>query len=267
MKYRPMKAGSVYLVGAGPGDPELITVRGLRMVQQADVVIHDRLIPLELLDECDSKATIIDVGKYPDHHRISQPEINALLVYHAKQNQKVLRLKGGDPFVFGRGTEEIEVCQKNGIECHVVPGISSAIAGPSAAGIPVTSRGIARSLLIMTGQTAPQLGRHQIDFHAMAQVDTVVLMMARKNLSELAEGLIAAGRDPETPAACIQRATCSDQRVAYSTLHGIADQVQRLGLSNPMITVIGNVAAFVDQHQIEWPQEAEEHFYALEFGE
>ena len=267
MKDKAMEPGEVYLVGAGPGDPELITVRGLRLLRQANVVIHDRLIPMELLEECQQDATIIDVGKYPDHHRISQPEINSLLVYHAAKRKRVVRLKGGDPFVFGRATEELDWCRQHGIQCHVVPGISSAIAGPGAAGIPVTSRGLARSLLIMTGQTNPKLGKHHVDYVSMARIDTLVLMMARRNLRDLADGLIAAGRDPETPAACIERATFEDQRVTYSTLHGIADQADRLGLANPMITVVGDVAQFVNQDLIEWPAEVSEHFYALEFGE
>ncbi|MEL7497777.1 MAG: uroporphyrinogen-III C-methyltransferase [Planctomycetota bacterium] len=261
------KLGDVFLVGAGPGDPELITVRGLRLLQSADVVIHDRLIPMELLRESRNDATIIDVGKYPDHHRISQDEINALLVFHAQAGRNVVRLKGGDPFVFGRGTEELHYCQQHGVHCQIVPGVSSAIAAPAAAGIPVTSRGVARSLLVMTGQTAPELGRYHVDFSAIAQIDTVVLMMARKNLRQLTEGLIAAGRDPETPVACIERATCKDQRVTYSTLHGIADQVDLLEIANPVVTVVGEVAAMVDPSLIEWPTETQEHYYALEFGE
>lgn len=259
--------GVVYLVGAGPGDPELITVKGLRLLKTAEIVIHDRLIPHELLDECDLESTIIDVGKYPDHHRISQPEINALIIYHALRGRNVVRLKGGDPFVFGRGTEEVDACRRAGIACEIVPGISSAIAAPSAAGIPVTSRGVARSFLVMTGQTAPQLGEHQIDYSAMAQIDTLVLMMARRNLRELTAGLISAGRDPETPVACIERATYADQRVTYATLHGIADQIELLGMANPMVTVIGEVAAMVDPNLIEWPNELHDHFYAYEFGE
>lgn len=259
--------GHVYLVGAGPGDPDLITVRGLRLLRNADVVIHDRLIPHELLKECHGDAVVIDVGKYPDHHRISQAEINGLLVYHAKQSRAVVRLKGGDPFVFGRGTEEVEACRNEGVPCHIVPGISSAIAGPAAAGIPVTSRGIARSWMVVTGQTAPKLGKNSIDFQAMAATDTLVLLMARKNLRQIAESLIQAGRPASTPVACVERATCKDQRVTYGSLDEIADLVDALGLSNPMITVIGEVASMVDPNLIELPAEAKEDFYAFEFGE
>lgn len=259
--------GEVYLVGAGPGDPELITVKGRRLVETADVLIHDRLIPHEVLQWCRPEATVIDVGKFPDHHRISQEEINALLVYHGRLGKRVVRLKGGDPCVFGRETEERQACQAAGIRCHLVPGVSSAIAGPAAAGIPVTRRGVARSLMIVTGQTAPDLEQNRLDFEAMVRVDTLILMMARKNLRQLTTGLIVAGRHPETPTACIERATCADQRVCYSTLYGIADEVQRLGLQNPMVTVIGEVAALVEPDQIQWPLECQEAFYALEFGE
>jgi uroporphyrin-III C-methyltransferase len=261
------KRGPVYLVGAGPGDPELITVRGMRLIQQADTIIHDRLIPTEVLQWCGENATLIDVGKYPDHHRFSQEAINELLIRYAMRGKIVVRLKGGDPFVFGRGQEEFEACRAANIPCHVVPGISSAIAGPAAAGIPVTMRGIARSFMVVTGQTAPELKSHDLDFYAMANTDTVVLLMARKNLRQIATSLIEAGRDPATPVASVERATYSDQRVTYSTLHGIADQVERLKMTNPMVTVIGEVAAMVNPDLVEWPAEIAEHFYAFEFGE
>jgi uroporphyrin-III C-methyltransferase len=261
------RRGTVYLVGAGPGDPELITVRGMRLLEQADTIIHDRLIPPEVLNWCRHEAKLIDVGKYPDHHRVSQEEINELLIQHAGQNKLVVRLKGGDPFVFGRGQEEVEACRLANVPCQVVPGVSSSIAGPAAAGIPVTTRGVARSFTVVTGQTAPELGRHDLDFDALTHTDTVVLMMARKNLRSLIGKLIEAGRSPDTPVACIERATFSDQRVTYSTLYGIADQVDALKMTNPMVTVIGEVAALVNPELIEWPAEAQEHFYACEFGE
>ncbi len=261
------RRGSVYLVGAGPGDPELITVRGMRLLEQADTVIHDRLIPHEVLNWCRDEAKRIDVGKYPDHHRVSQAEINDLLIQHARQNRMVVRLKGGDPFVFGRGQEEVEACRAAHVPCHVVPGVSSAIAGPAAAGIPVTTRGVARTFTVVTGQTASEFGRHDLDYYALAHTDTVVLMMARKNLRTLIGKLLEAGRSPETPVACIERATFADQRVTCSTLYGIADLVDELKMANPMITVIGEVALMVNPALIEWPEEAYEHFYASEFGE
>ena len=261
------RRGSVYLVGAGPGDPELITVRGMRLIQQADIIIHDRLIPHEVLDWRRDGAKVIDVGKYPDHHRVSQTDINELLVLHARKGDIVVRLKGGDPFVFGRGQEEVEACQIADVPCHVVPGVSSSIAAASAAGIPVTTRGVARSFTVVTGQTAPDLAKHKLDFYAMANIDTVVLLMARKNLRQITASLIEAGRDPETPVACIERATFADQRVTYSSLYGIADQVELLKMTNPMVTIIGDVASMVNPELIEWPAETNEHFYAFEFGE
>lgn len=245
--------GTVYLVGAGPGDPELITVRGMRLIQNADTIIHDRLIPFEVLDWCRPDTSIIDVGKSPSHHAYSQSDINELLIEHARLGETVVRLKGGDPFVFGRGHEELAACQAANIPCFVVPGISSAIAGPAAAGIPVTARGVARSFAVVTGQTDPELDDHQLDFSALAQTDTVILLMARKNLRELAASLIESGRDPATPVACIERATCANQRIAAATLAGIADQVDRLKMTNPMVTVIGKVAALVRQDLVQTP--------------
>lgn len=247
------RKGTVYLVGAGPGDPELITIRGMRLLEQADTIVHDRLIPLEVLNWCPEEAERIDVGKYPDHHRVSQAEINELLVGHAKQNKLVVRLKGGDPFVFGRGLEEIEACHSANVPCKIVPGVSSSIAGPASAGIPVTTRGVSRSFMVVTGQTAPELGHHDLDFSAMANTDTIILMMARKNLRSITTSLIEAGRDPETPAACIERATYLDQRITASTLHRIADQVDVLKMTNPMVAVIGQVAGNVDPNLVESP--------------
>ena len=163
--------------------------------------------------------------------------------------------------------EEVEACRLADIPCHVVPGVSSAIAGPSAAGIPGTSRGIARSFTVVTGQTAAELEKHTLDYQAMAHTDTVVLLMARKNLRLITAGLIEAGRDPETPVACIERAMFSDQRVTYCSLYGIADQIDQLKFTNPMVTIIGQVANQVNPDLVEWPQETNEHYFSLEFGE
>lgn len=232
------ESGAVHLVGAGPGDPGLITARGLDLLRRADVVVHDRLIGPELLGEARTDARLIDVGKGPGHAAYSQVEINALLVEHAGDGRTVVRLKGGDPFVFGRGSEEAEACNQAGVPVEIVPGISSAIAGPAAAGIPVTARGVARSFAVVTGKTADDA----TDPSALS-ADTIVVLMGRANLAPLAAQLIAAGRDPSTPAACIQSATTSDQRVTRATLATIADAVERDGLETPMVTVIGAVAA------------------------
>ncbi|HYC31353.1 MAG TPA: uroporphyrinogen-III C-methyltransferase [Gemmatimonadales bacterium] len=234
------KSGSVQLVGAGPGDPGLITARGLELLRRADVVVHDRLIGSDLLREARAGAELVDVGKGAGHAALSQEEINRLLVERAERGLRVVRLKGGDPFVFGRGSEEVEACRGRGVPVEVVPGISSAIAAPAAAGIPVTARGIARSFAVVT---AHQTGAEVPDVSALVAVDTIVVLMGRASLEELATRLIAAGRDPATPAACIQSATTSEQRVTRATLATIAAAADRDGLEAPVVTVIGEVAA------------------------
>jgi uroporphyrin-III C-methyltransferase len=230
------ESGTVHLVGAGPGDPGLITARGLELLRRADVVVHDRLIGPELLAEARANTLLIDVGKGPGHAPYSQAEINRLLVEHAAQGHTVIRLKGGDPFVFGRGSEEAVACTEAGIEVNVVPGVSSAIAAPAAAGIPVTARGLARSFAVLTGHTV-----EDTEISAPS-ADTIVVLMGRANLASLATQLIASGRDPSTPAACIQSATTPEQRVTRATLATIADAVERDGLEAPVVTVIGAVA-------------------------
>jgi uroporphyrin-III C-methyltransferase len=227
-------------VGAGPGDPGLITARGLDLLRSADVVVHDRLIGPELLGEARADAELIDVGKGPGHAACSQAEINRLLVEHARAGQTVVRLKGGDPFVFGRGSEEVEACNVAGVEVNVVPGISSAIAGPAAAGIPVTARGIAQSFAVVTGRTAEEAEGAEIS----ATADTLVLLMGLGNLGSLTARLIASGRDPSTPAACIQSATTPEQRVTRATLATIAEAADRDGFESPVVTVIGEVVRF-----------------------
>ena len=241
--------GEVHLVGAGPGDPELITLKGYRLLQKADVVIHDRLVSNEMLKLCHEAAELIDVGKYPDHHRISQTEINQLLVEKAQQGLFVVRLKGGDPFVFGRGMEELKSCQEHSIPCFIVPGISSCIAGPSSVGIPVTNRGQARSFAVITGQTDPNLPEHQIDFKALASIDTVIFMMGRRNLQMLTSSLVQAGRDKSTPVTCIQQATMTGQKSVTGTLGNIADIADEHQLKSPVITVVGEVAALAIPEQ------------------
>ncbi|MBA2459134.1 MAG: uroporphyrinogen-III C-methyltransferase [Gemmatimonadales bacterium] len=233
-------AGTVHLVGGGPGDPGLITARGLELLRRADVVVHDRLIGPELLHEVRVGAELVDVGKGAGHAALSQEEINALLVERARRGQEVVRLKGGDPFVFGRGSEELAACRTAGVEVAVVPGVSSALAGPAAAGIPVTARGIARSFAVVTGH---QVEAETPDVGPIAAVDTIVILMGRAALGGLTARLIAAGRDPATPAACIQSATTADQRVVLATLATIAEAAEREGLEAPMVTVIGQVAA------------------------
>jgi uroporphyrin-III C-methyltransferase len=237
------EAGVVHLVGGGPGDPGLITARGLELLRRADVVVHDRLIGPELLAEARSDARLIDVGKGPGHAPYSQSEINALLVEHAREGGTVVRLKGGDPFVFGRGSEEAEVCRAAVLSVDVVPGISSALAAPAAAGIPVTARGLAQSFTVITGHAA-ESGQPLPVLPVLPVLPdhTLVILMGRANLGALAAQLIASGRDPATPAACIQSATTPDQRVTRATLGSIAEAVDRDGLQSPVVTVIGAVA-------------------------
>jgi uroporphyrin-III C-methyltransferase len=249
---RRHQSGAVHLVGAGPGDPGLITARGLELLRRADVVVHDRLIRSELLSEARPDSLLIDAGKRPGHAAYTQEQINAVLVEHAQQGMTVVRLKGGDPFVFGRGSEEVQACQSAGIEVYVVPGISSAIAGPAAAGIPVTARGVARSFTVITGHSADEGGASAcsaatassaLSASSTVSADTLVILMGRANLATLAADLIASGRDPGTPTACIQSATTLEQRVTRATLATIAEAVERDGLESPVVTIIGEVAA------------------------
>lgn len=248
--------GFVYLVGAGPGDPGLITMHGFRLITQADVIVHDRLIPHELLDDARTDAEIIDVGKAAGRHRHAQLWINAILVARARDGKSVVRLKGGDPFVFGRGYEEWQSCRQAGIPCVAVPGVTSAIAGPAAAGIPVTHRGLVRSLTIVTASVAEADAPPPLDFRALSAMDTIVILMGRSRLADCSRGLIAAGKHPDTPAACIADATTADQRVVCGTLATIAARVDLAGLEAPVVTVIGPVAAFADVDLVELARSA-----------
>ena len=235
--------GIVYLVGAGPGDPELITVRGATLLSEADVILHDRLISPELLTRARDGAELINAGKRCGRFGLSQDRINALLIEHASRGRCVVRLKGGDPFVLGRGYEELCACRDAGIDCVVVPGVSSAIAVPAMAGIPVTLRGVARSFAVLTATTAAGETERGHDFGALAAIDTLIVLMGHSNLPDFIEALMAAGRSSTTPTACIEQGTTAQQRVTVATLSEIVEAVRRDGLSAPMTTVIGDVAA------------------------
>lgn len=239
--------GKVYLVGAGPGDPELLTVKAMRLLKHADCVVYDRLVNPEILEYCDASTELIDVGKYPDHHRVTQSEINHIIVDRARQGMMVVRLKGGDPFVFGRASEEREACRDADVPCHIVPGISSCIAAPASAGIPVTSRGVARSFAVVTGQTDPNLPEYEIQFNALAKLDTVVFMMGRRNLDQLIRSLIKSGKAASTPVACIQQATTKEQVTVVGRLSDIVAKVERAQLKSPMVTIVGDVVSLNDQ--------------------
>lgn len=234
--------GTVYLVGGGPGDPGLITVKGLAAIRRADVVIYDRLAPQALLSEARQGAELIDAGKVPDHHKISQEAINALLVEKARAGLDVVRLKGGDPFVFGRGGEEALACYAAGVPFVVIPGISSAVAVPAYAGIPVTHRGLSSAFAVLTGHEDPSKDESSLDYSALARIDTLVLLMGVARLGKIAERLIAAGRMPETPAVCIEWGTTERQRVVEGTLATLPTLAVDAGLKSPAITVIGAVA-------------------------
>ena len=241
---RPASAGSVALVGGGPGDPELITVRGRRLLLEADVVVTDRLAPRSLLQALDPDVEIIDCGKSAHRHNLTQDEINAVVVDRAQRGKRVVRLKGGDPFVFGRGGEEVAACVAAGIAVQVVPGITSAIAAPAAAGIPVTHRGLAADFAVVSGHRDPGRAEAGWNWPELAVGPaTLVVLMGMESLGAIAAELIEHGRPADTPAAAIHRATLPDQRVVRSTLGALAAEVQRAGVGAPAVAVIGAVAA------------------------
>ncbi|GAA3820774.1 uroporphyrinogen-III C-methyltransferase [Cellulomonas soli] len=230
--------GTVTLVGGGPGDPGLITTRGRRALAEADVVVVDRLGPRALLDELDPAVEVVEAGKAPHAHTLSQDEINELLVDRARAGLRVVRLKGGDPFVLGRGGEEVCACLDAGVPVEVVPGVTSAIAVPAAAGIPVTHRGLARSVAIVSAHD------DDTDWAALARFDgTLVLLMGVGRLARHAAVLVAHGLDPATPVAVVERGTLPDQRTTTGTLADIADRALARGVSNPAVVVVGAVAA------------------------
>lgn len=235
------------LVGAGPGDVELMTVRALRLLQAADVVIHDRLSPREVLAEVRPGATMIDVGKVPGHHAVPQPKINELLVEHALGGRFVVRLKGGDPYLFGRGGEEVEACRAAGVPVEVVPGVSSAFSVPAAAGVPVTHRGLSRSVTVLTGHDELTPDR----LKALAALGgTIVVLMGVARLPGLVAGLAAGGMPTDTPVAVVERGWTDTQRTTLATLGGIATEIEARRVRSPAVIVIGAVAALADDPTI-----------------
>jgi uroporphyrin-III C-methyltransferase len=234
--------GIVYLVGAGPGDPRLITVLGLDRLRQAEVVVYDRLVSERLLDEA-PRAERIFVGKAPGEHSVQQEEINELLVRHARAGRIVVRLKGGDPFVFGRGAEEALACAEAGIPWEVVPGISSAISVPALAGIPVTHRELAGGFAVVTGHCSGNGGAEgdRQDWAALARVETLVILMGLSRLPGIAASLLFHGRDGETPVAVIAEGSLPGERLVTATLATIAGEVARTALRAPATIVVGEV--------------------------
>ncbi len=236
------KKGKVYLVGAGPGDPGLITLKGFRLLQMADVVIYDRLVHPEVLSEIPQTAEKLYVGKKCDHHTLPQDEINALMVAKAREGKLVVRLKGGDPFVFGRGAEEVLYLVEAGIAWEVVPGVTSATAVPAYAGIPITHREFCSMASIITGHETFSKDRSQLRYDLIAPNDsTLVILMGVTNLGKIVEELILHGRPPATPACIITWGTYPEQQVLTGTLGDIVEKKEAAALNPPGIIVIGEV--------------------------
>src|ERR671921_472699 len=234
----------IYLVGSGPGDPGLFTVKGVQCMEEADVVVFDRLAPAALLGYARSEAEKIYVGKKPGNPTMSQEEINGLLVDLGRAGKTVVRLKGGDPYIFGRGGEEALALKEAGLSFEVVPGVTSGVAVPAYAGIPVTHRNLSTSVAFVTGHEDPTKDRTDVDWEKLANsADTLVLYMGVGRLGEISNGLIAAGRSQETPVACVRWGTVPEQRTITGTLEDIADRVAEAGLKPPAIIVVGDVVA------------------------
>ncbi|AZG44081.1 uroporphyrinogen-III C-methyltransferase [Gordonia insulae] len=240
-------APGVALVGGGPGDPDLITVRGQKLLQQADVVVADRLAPPQLLAELGPQVEIVDAAKVPYGRSMKQEAINAVLVERAKAGKFVVRLKGGDPYVYGRGFEEVQACVEAGVPVTVVPGISSPIAAPAAAGIPVTHRGVTHEVVIASGHVAPGHPDSLIDWPSLARLrGTLVLMMAVERVDAFADALLAGGKPADTPVAMIENGSLPTQRVLRTDLAHAATTATEHDLRPPAILVIGDVAGFTE---------------------
>ncbi|MFD4524708.1 uroporphyrinogen-III C-methyltransferase [Streptomyces sp. NPDC058470] len=232
----------VALVGGGPGDPDLITVRGRRLLAEADVVIADRLGPRDLLAELPPHVEVIDAAKIPYGRFMAQEAINNALIEHARQGKSVVRLKGGDPFVFGRGMEEAQALAEAGIACTVVPGISSSISVPGAAGIPVTHRGVAHEFTVVSGHVAPDDQRSLVDWQSLAKLrGTLVVLMGVDKIGAIARTLMANGKAADTPVALVQEGTTAAQRRVDATLETVAETVRTQDVKPPAVIVIGEV--------------------------
>jgi uroporphyrin-III C-methyltransferase len=238
------RAGEVWLVGAGPGDPELLTLKALRALQSADVVVHDRLTPQPILDLARADASLIDVGKRKSRHTLPQDDINNLLVALARDGKTVVRLKGGDPFVFGRGGEELEVLRAAGIKAHVVPGVTAAFAAAAGAGAPLTHRGLAQAVTFVTGHAAKD-AEPDLDWASLGRGNqTVVIYMGVSTAPTIAARLIEAGRAASTPVLVTENASLADERRIVTTLGDLPVAVE--GLDGPAILIVGEVASMAD---------------------
>jgi uroporphyrin-III C-methyltransferase len=246
LKGQTGREGVVWLVGAGPGDPDLLTVKALRLLQGADVIVHDRLTPQPILDLARPGARMIDVGKRKSRHTLPQDGINQLLVGLAREGLKVVRLKGGDPFMFGRGGEELLALRAAGIEAHVVPGVTAALAAAAGAGAPLTHRGLAQAVTFVTGHAAAG-AEPDLDWTALARTNhTVAIYMGLSTAPLIAARLIAAGRAPSTPVAVVEGASLPDERRLVTTLAELGAAVA--ALDGPALLIVGEVAALADIH-------------------
>jgi uroporphyrin-III C-methyltransferase len=240
---RPL--GRVLLVGAGPGDPELLTLKAVRALAGADVVVHDRLIPQAVLDHARPGARLIYVGKRKSHHSVPQDGINDLLVALAREGLTVVRLKAGDPFVFGRGGEELTACRDAGVPCEVIPGVSAGLAAAASAGAPVTHRGVAQAVTFVTGHAAGAGGEPDLDWASLARPNqTVVVYMGLSTAPVIAARLAEAGRAGSTPALLVENASRPEERRVLTSLAGLADAAA--SLDGPVVLIIGEVAAMAD---------------------
>ncbi|MDP6046247.1 MAG: uroporphyrinogen-III C-methyltransferase, partial [Phycisphaerae bacterium] len=246
-----MSDGCVYLVGAGPGDPGLITVRGRDLLRRADAVVYDNLAARSLLSEVRSDAEMIYVGKQASAHTMKQPDINALLVRLGMEGKQVVRLKGGDPFVFGRGGEEALELVEAGVAFEVVPGITAGIAALAYAGIPITHRNVTSSMALITGHETPDKEESDLDYEALANwPGTLGFYMGVKNLPKIAASLIAHGKDPATPAALVRWGTSTRQETVTGTLETITDVATAAGIKPPALIVVGHVVSL--REKISW---------------
>ena len=242
------RSGAVWLVGAGPGDPELLTIKALKVLQGADVVVHDGLVSDEILDLAPVSARKISVAKRKSRHSYSQDEINRILTAFALEGLKVVRLKGGDPFIFGRGGEELEACRQAGVICHVVPGVTAALAAGASAGAPLTHRGSAQAVTFVTGHAASG-GEPDLDWASLAKVNhTLVIYMGLSMATPIAARLMAAGRAGSTPALIVENASRADERRIVTTLSGLADAAA--ALSGPALLIVGEAMALAQGAEV-----------------
>lgn len=244
----------VYLVGAGPGDPELLTVKALRLIQKADVVVYDRSISQAVLDLIPAGVSRISVGKATGYHSMPQDEINELLVSLAQRQRQIVRLKGGDPFIFGRGSEEALHLRRHGIEFEVVPGITAAAACSAYAGVPLTHRGVSRGVRLVTGHFRND-EPIDLDWQALADPDaTIVVYMGKSNLKRICAGLVKAGLDPATPALAVQDGTTPWQRRVFGDLLTLPGRVRSMRLASPLLIIVGRTVALAGE--LDWYQPA-----------